>query len=99
ATAVPVCSGVITANYGGGRTNNFATGTTTQSVTRASPTETLDSSVHPSAPGQSVTFTAKLPSSATGTVTFTSGSTALGTSNLTNGIATISPSTLPSGAD
>jgi hypothetical protein len=98
-TALPVGSDVITASYGGDATNNSATGTTTQSVTRASPTETLDSSVNPSAPSQSVTFTAKLPSSATGTVTFTSGSTALGTSNLTNGIATISTSTLPSGAD
>jgi hypothetical protein len=98
-TALPVGPDVITASYGGDTTNNSATGTTTQTVTKASPTETLDSSVNPSALNQSVTFTAKLPSSATGTVTFTSGSTALGTSTLTSGIASISTSTLPSGAD
>jgi len=98
-TALPVGSDVITASYGGDTTNNSATGTTTQTVTKASPTETLTSSVNPSALNQSVTFTAKLPSSATGTVTFTSGSTSLGTSTLTSGLASISTSTLPSGAD
>jgi hypothetical protein len=98
-TTLPVGSDVITASYGGDATNNSATGTTTQTVTKASPTETLASSANPSNLNQSVTFTATLPSSATGTVTFSSGSTTLGTSTLSSGVASISTSTLPAGAD
>jgi hypothetical protein len=98
-TTLPVGSDLITATYNGDTTNNSATGTTTQTVTKASPTETLSSSLNPSPFNQPVTFTAKLPTNATGTVTFTSGSTALGTSTLTNGVASISTSSLPVGSD
>ncbi len=89
-TTLPVGSDLITATYGGDATNNSATGTTTQTVTKASPTETLASSVNPSLFNQSVTFTATLPANATGTVTFTNGSTVLGTATLSNGVATLS---------
>jgi hypothetical protein len=92
-------SDLITANYSGDNVNNPATGSTTQTVTKASPTETLLSSINPSAANQSVVFTASVPSNATGTVTFVSGSTILGTSPLTNGVATISSTTLPIGPD
>jgi hypothetical protein len=98
-TILPVGSDVITANYVGDATNNSATGTVTQTVTKASPTETLVSSLNPSNFNQSVTFTATLPTNTTGTVTFTSGATTIGTSTLSSGTASIVTSTLPVGAD
>jgi Bacterial Ig-like domain (group 3)/FG-GAP-like repeat len=98
-TSLPVGSDPITATYGGDTNNNPATGTTTQTVTKASPAETLSSSINPSAPNQSVVFTATLPSNVTGTVTFTSGAIVLGTTNVTNGVATVATSTLAAGTD
>ncbi len=98
-TVLPVGSDLITATYGGDSTNNSATGTTTQTVSKASPTETLTSSTNPSTFNQPVTFTATLPTNATGTVTFTNGATSLGTSTLTNGVATLTTSALPAGSD
>jgi hypothetical protein len=98
-TTLPVGNDPITASYGGDTNNNPATGSTTQTVTKASPAETLSSSINPSAANQLVVFTASVPSNATGTVTFTSGSTVLGTSTLANGIATVSTSTLPIAAN
>ncbi len=96
-TTLPLGSDVITAAYGGDATNNAATGTATQIVSKASPAVTLTSSANPSSVNQSVTFTATLPTSATGTVTFTSGLTNLGTSTLTGGSASVSSSTLLAG--
>ncbi len=90
---------MITATYGGDTTNNSATGTVTQTVTKASPGETLTSSLNPSTFGQSVTFTATLPANATGSVSFKNGATTLGTSTVTNGVATLATSTLPVGSD
>jgi hypothetical protein len=50
--------------------------------------------------GQSVTLTATVSSaSATGVVTFVTGSTTLGTATLTSGVAAISTTTLPVGAN
>ena len=98
-TTLPVGSDLITATYGGDATNNSATGTATQTVTKASPTETLASSLNPSIFNQSVTFTATLPTNATGTVSFTNGTTALGTSTVSSGVASVVISTLPVGAD
>ena len=98
-TTLPVGSDTITATYGGDATNSSATGTTTQTVTKASPAETLASSLNPSIFNQSVTLTATLPTNTTGTVTFTNGATVLGTSTLTNGVATLASSTLPVGSD
>jgi Bacterial Ig-like domain (group 3)/FG-GAP-like repeat len=98
-TTLPVGNDPITASYGGDTNNNPATGSTTQTVAKASPAETLSSSINPSAANQLVVFTASVPSNATGTVTFTSGSTVLGTSTLANGVATVSTSTLPIGSD
>jgi hypothetical protein len=98
-TTLPVGSDPITASYGGDANDNPATGTTTQSVVKATPRVTLTSSTNPSAVNQSVTFSASLPSGVTGTVTFTSGSTLLGTAAITSGTATVSTSTLPTGSD
>jgi hypothetical protein len=98
-TSLPVGSDPITASYGGDTNNNPANGSTTVTITKASPVETLVSSLNPSSPGQSVTFTATLPSAVTGSVTFTNGATVLGVSTITSGTATIATSTLPSGSD
>src|SRR5256884_463120 len=62
---------------------------------------TLISSLNPSALGQAVTFTATVPSSATGTptgtVTFQDGASALGTGTLSGGTATFTTSALTAG--
>jgi hypothetical protein len=98
-STLPVGSDLITAVYGGDATNATATATTTQVVSKASPTETLTSSLNPSTFGQSVTLTATLPTNVTGTVTFKNGTTSLSTSPVTNGVATFATSTLPAGTD
>jgi hypothetical protein len=97
-TSLPVGSDPITASYGGDSNNNPSSGSTVQTVTKASPTVTLTSSSNPSTVNQPVTFTATVPSGATGTVTFTDGTTVLGTATITNGVATLTTSSLPSGA-
>ncbi|WP_035348106.1 Ig-like domain repeat protein [Edaphobacter aggregans] len=98
-TALPVGNAnPILASYGGDSNYNPASASTTRSVTKASPSSTLTSSANPSAFGASVTFTDTLPTSVTGTVTFTAGgSTIIGTSNIANGVATISTSSLAVG--
>jgi hypothetical protein len=98
-TTLPVGSETITASYSGDATNNTATGTVVQAVSKASPTSTLTSSVNPSIFGTSVTFTDTLPSSVTGTVTFNNGATALGTATVSNGVATLTTSSLPTGGN
>jgi hypothetical protein len=87
----------ITASYGGDTNNGPATGTTTQTVTKATTTVLLISSLNPSNYSQSVTFTATVLTGATGTLTFLDGSTALGTGAITNGTATFTTSTLAAG--
>lgn len=98
-TVLPVGTDTITANYGGDSNNNIATGSTTQAVSKGSPTLALTSSVNPSVINQSVTFTATVPTTASGTVVFTSGGTAIGTANIVNGKAAVTTSTLPIGSD
>ena len=98
-TVLPVGSDTIIASYGGDANYNPATGSVVQTVGKATPVVTLSSSANPSTTGQSVTFTASVPSGPTGTITFTSGGTTLGTSTLSGGSATVSTSTLPIGSD
>lgn len=98
-SSLPVGSDTITATYGGDSTNNPATGSVTQTVSKTSPTSTLTSSLNPANPGTPVTFTDTLPPSINGTVTFTSGSTVLGSSTIVNGVATLTTSSLPLGSD
>jgi hypothetical protein len=72
----------------------------TQSVKQAPTATTLTSSPNPSVWGKNVVLTAVVsPSSATGTVSFSSGSTTLGTVALAGGEATLTVSTLPVGED
>ncbi len=93
-------SNSITAVYGGDE--NFNSGTSSalaQTVTKATPTVTLTSSLNPSTYGSSVTLTATLlPATATGTVTFKNGSTTLGTGTISGGTATYSTSVLAVGS-
>ena len=97
-TALPVGNNTITANYGGDNNYNSTSNSTTRAETKASPSSTITSSANPANSGATVTFTDTLPSSVTGTVTFTAnGGTLIGTSNVVNGIATISTSTLSVG--
>jgi hypothetical protein len=98
-TALPVGNAdPITATYSGDTNYNATTATTTRTVSKASPTSKLTSSLNPSDSGVSVTFTDKLPTTVTGTVTFTAGgSTVIGTSPVVNGIATIGTSSLAVG--
>jgi hypothetical protein len=84
---------------------NFATSTSPnldQKVNKIASTTTLGSSMNPSTPGQSVTFTATVIAASgtpTGTVTFKNGSTTLGTATLSGGMATLATSALPSGSN
>jgi hypothetical protein len=96
---LPVGSDLITASYGGDVNNNSATGTVTQIVNKAGLTISLTSSLNPSTLNQPVTFTATLPGSATGTVTFTNGATVLGTPTLVNGTAAVTTSSVPVGSE
>ncbi len=97
-SSLPVGSDPITASYGGDVGNNPATGSTSQSVSKATPTVTLTSSSNPSTTNQPVTFTASVPTGATGTVTFLDGSTVLGTGTIVNGVATLTTGSLTAGS-
>lgn len=91
----------ITATYSGDASHSAATGAVSQVVQRAPTTTTLVSSLNPSAPGQSVTFTATVASTVTGvptgTVTFKSGTTTLAEVPLGAGTATFTTSALTPG--
>ena len=104
-SAVPAAIGTypITANF---TPENTATYTSLTAVSvgnfvinKATPVVTLSSSLNPSTVGKSVTFTATVPSTATGTVTFYNGTTMLGAGTLSGGRVTFSTSALPAGSD
>jgi sugar lactone lactonase YvrE len=98
----------LTAVYDGGTMYNPLTSAIyIQNVTSAyTATDTLRSSINPSAINQSTTFTATIAPAAgqtgapapTGTVTFKNGSATLGTGNVVNGVATFSASFAASGS-
>ncbi len=91
----------ITAVYAAaGSFNGSTSNTVNQVVATVSSTTTLTSSVNPSTPGQSVTFTATVTASSgtpTGTVTFNDGTTSIGTGTISSGKATLTTSTLAVG--
>src|SRR5271166_2419749 len=92
---------VFTAVYGGDPTHNLSLSpTVTETGQLGSTTSTLISSVNPSGPGQSVTFTATVtPAAATGTVAFLNGAASIGSATLQNGVAALAITTLPAGSD
>jgi len=103
-TTLPVGTNSITAVYTGD--SNFAGSTSTavsQTVTKASSTTTLTSSMNPSNFGQSVNLTAtesgQYGGVAAGSVTFSNGSTSLGTVSLSGGSAVLTTTTLPVGTN
>jgi len=93
----------ITAVYNGSVDDFGSTSAAlTQTVTAATTSTTLTSSLNPSTLGKAVTFTAKVTpasgSTATGTVTFKYGSTTIGTGTLnSSGVATVTTSGLAVG--
>jgi hypothetical protein len=94
----------ITVTYNGD--SKYATSTSaslSQGIIKATSTTNISSSVNPSTPGQSVTFTISVAPQFTGipigTVKLTMGSTVLTTVTLASGTATYSSMTLPSGAN
>ena len=98
-SSLPVGTDPIVATYSGDTNNNPATGTINQTVAKTLPTVTLTSSSNPSTTNQPVTFTATVPTGATGTVTFLDGTTIIGAGTINNGVATFTTSTLPIGND
>jgi hypothetical protein len=89
----------ITATYSGDGNNNASVDSLVQAINKGTPSMSMTSSANPSLINQSVTLTATLPSSATGSVTFSNGGAAFGTSPVTNGIATFATSNLPLGSN
>ena len=88
----------ITAQYGGDSNYSGSVSTAvSQVVNTLSSTVALVSSPNPSAFGSGVTFTATLPTNATGTVTFLDGATSLGTGTISSGVATLTISSLAGG--
>ena len=98
AVALGVGKHSIVAEYGGDNAHPSSTSMSmVQSVNRAWVPPTLTSSPNPSVAATLVTFTAKVPMDATGTVTFKSDNVVLGTSTISNGIATFSTASLSRG--
>jgi CSLREA domain-containing protein len=92
----------ITASYSGDANFNASTsGAITQTVNQAPTTTTLAYSANPSVFGQTVTFTATVAPSGSGTptgaVTFSDSGTSIGSGTLSGGIATFSTSSLTVG--
>ena len=92
-------SHTITAAYSGD--SNFlgsTSSTLTQTVSQASSSTSVSSSLNPSTFSTSVTFWATVISGATGTITFKDGSTILGTSNITGTTASFTTAALTGGS-
>jgi uncharacterized protein (TIGR03437 family) len=105
-SSLSVGSHSITAVYGGDATFSGSTSAALTQVVNAATTATstsIASSVNPSAPGQSVTFTARVTASGSGgtpsgSVTFQDGSGTLGSSPLSNAEANFTTSALSVGS-
>ncbi|HWW23083.1 MAG TPA: Ig-like domain repeat protein [Edaphobacter sp.] len=94
----------ISATYPGDANYSASTsGPVTVTIVKATPGQggtqavTVASSLNPSVFGNSVTFTATVPATATGTVTFYAGTISLGTAAITAGKATLTTSALAAG--
>jgi MYXO-CTERM domain-containing protein len=93
----------IRAEYSGDANHQAVTGTLSYTVNAAATTTTLTSSVNPSSPAQSVTFTATVTSTVAGTiggtVTFKDGANTLGTGTVgAGGVATLATTVLAVGS-
>jgi hypothetical protein len=74
------------------------TATVTLVVSKDAPTITLTTPTNPATYGAPVTFTAQMPSSATGSMAFLDGATVLGTGNIAGGVATCTINALSAGS-
>ena len=102
-SALVIGSHSITASYTGDSNDGASVSSAlTQVVATASATTALTGTPNPASVGQSVTFTATVtPTTSgtpTGTVSFFDGSTLIGSSSLSGGVATFSTSTLTAGS-
>src|SRR6202453_1932206 len=102
-SALVIGSHSITASYTGDSNDAASVSSAlTQVVATASATTALTGTPNPASGGQSVTFTATVtPTTSgtpTGTVSFFDGSTLIGSSSLSGGVATFSTSTLTAGS-
>ncbi len=89
----------ITAVYSGdGNLSASTSAAVAQDVEKVISTVTLTSSANPSTVGHAVTFTAQVPSLATGSVQFLDGATVLGMGTVSGGAATFSTSSLTVGS-
>ena len=88
---ISIAGGLNSDNY----STAFVNGTLT--VSKGMPSVTVASSLNPSTPATSVTFTATLSAGATGTVTFIDGSTVLGTGIVSGSTANFSTTALSVG--
>jgi hypothetical protein len=104
-SSLGVGSHTVTAVYDGDFNFNESapSGAKVETVSKASDSIALKSSLNPSTAGQAVTFTATVHATppgigiATGTVTFKDGTTLLGTATLSAGVATFSTASLAAG--
>jgi streptogramin lyase len=99
-STLAVGSHSTSAVYGGDSGDTSSTSTPLTQVVNQDPSTTVvTSSLNPSQPGQSVTFTATVtPPSATGTVTFKDGANSLATARVTAGVGTLTTTTLSAGS-
>ncbi len=102
-TSIPCGSNSLAARfYGSGATGNSTSNAVTEVINCPATKTEVTSSLNPAVEGQSVTFTATVTSTSSGTptgrVTFNSGSTTIGIAGLSGGIAKMSTSTLPGGS-
>jgi hypothetical protein len=94
-SALPTGSDLIVAAYSGDSKDFASTSIPmTQTVNQTSSTVALASSANPSTFGSPVTFTATLPSGATGMVTFKDGASVLGSGTISGSSATFTTSAL-----
>ena len=104
-STLPTGTDTITASYGGDSNNNPNTGSTTQTVNKATPSVAVSTS-GPSTFGGTVTITATVAAvtagatAPTGTVTITSGGTTIGSGTVSaTGTVSVTTTTLPTGPD
>jgi hypothetical protein len=87
----------IGVTYQGDADHNPASASTTLTITKAPLAVTLTTPSNPASYGTSVTFTAQVAASATGTITFLDGATSMGSGTVSGGIATFTTTSLAAG--
>jgi hypothetical protein len=87
----------IGVTYQGDADHNPASASTTLTITKAPLAVTLTTPSNPASYGTSVTFTAQVVASATGTITFLDGATSIGSGTVSGGIATFTTTSLAAG--